>query len=52
MSAAQLKPKQNQSLCSTDLGSSDAVCAYLHHIGQIPLLNHAEEIIYGNRVIA
>ena len=50
MSAAQLKPKQNQSLCSTDLGSSDAVCAYLHHIGQIPLLNHAEEIIYGQQV--
>ena len=45
MSAAQLKPKQNQSLCS-----SDAVCAYLHHIGQIPLLKHDEEIIYGQQV--
>ncbi len=45
MSAAQLNPKQNQSLCSTD-----AVCAYLHHIGQIPLLNHSKEIIYGQQV--
>ena len=45
MSAAQLNPKQNQSLFSTD-----SVCAYLHHISQIPLLNHSEEIIYGQQV--
>ena len=45
MSATKLNPKNNQSLSSTDM-----VRAYLHEIGQIPLLNHAEEIIYGKQV--
>ncbi|MBE9048573.1 RNA polymerase sigma factor, RpoD/SigA family [Pleurocapsales cyanobacterium LEGE 10410] len=37
------KPKQSK--LSTNL-----VGAYLHEIGQVPLLEHAEEIIYGKQV--
>ncbi len=45
MSATKLNRKNNQSKLSTDL-----VRAYLHELGQIPLLNHYEEIIYGQQV--
>ncbi len=45
MSATKLNRKNNQSKLSTDL-----VRAYLHEIGQVPLLNHYEEIIYGQQV--
>ena len=45
MSATKLNRKNNQSKLSTDL-----VRAYLHELGQIPLLNHYEEIRYGQQV--
>ncbi len=45
MSATKLNQKNNQSKLSTDM-----VRAYLHEIGQVPLLDHAEEIIYGKQV--
>ncbi|MGB5635676.1 MAG: RNA polymerase sigma factor, RpoD/SigA family [Waterburya sp.] len=45
MSATKLNQKNNQSKLSTDM-----VRAYLHEIGQVPLLEHAEEIIYGKQV--
>ena len=44
MSATKLK-KNNQSLLSTDM-----VRVYLHELGQVPLLEHSEEIIYGKQV--
>ena len=45
MSAIKLNKKNNHSKLSTD-----TVGAYLHEIGQVPLLNHDEEIIYGKQV--
>ena len=45
MSATKLNQKNNQSLSSTDM-----VRAYLHEIGQVLLLEHSEEIIYGKQV--
>ena len=45
MSATKLNQKKNQSKLSTDM-----VHAYLHEIGQVPLLNHYEEIVYGKQV--
>ena len=45
MSATKLNQKKNQSKLSTDM-----VRAYLHEIGQVPLLNHDEEIMYGKQV--
>ncbi len=45
MSATKLNQENNQSKLSTDM-----VRAYLHEIGQVPLLEHAEEIIYGKQV--
>ena len=45
MSATKLNQKNNQSLLSTDL-----VRVYLHEIGQVPLLDHTEEITYGKQV--
>ncbi len=45
MSATKLNQKKNQSKLSTDM-----VRAYLHEIGQVPLLNHYQEIIYGKQV--
>ena len=45
MIATKLNEKKNQSKLSTDM-----VRAYLHEIGQVPLLNHDEEIIYGKQV--
>ena len=45
MRAIKLNQKNNQSKLSTDM-----VRAYLHEIGQVPLLNHAEEIMYGKQV--
>ncbi len=45
MSATKLNQKKNQSKLSTDM-----VHAYLHEIGQVPLLNHYQEIIYGKQV--
>jgi RNA polymerase nonessential primary-like sigma factor len=45
MSVTKLNTKNNQPQLSTDL-----VRAYLHEIGQVPLLNHSEEIIYGKQV--
>ena len=45
MRETQLNPKNNQSLLSTDM-----LRAYLHEIGQVPLLNHSEEIIYGKQI--
>ncbi len=45
MIATKLNQKKNQSKLSTDM-----VRAYLHEIGQVPLLNHDEEIIYGKQV--
>ncbi len=45
MKVTKLNQKNKQSLLSTDL-----VRAYLHEIGQVPLLNHAEEITYGKQV--
>ena len=48
MSAIKLNQKNNQSLLSR--GYTDMVRAYLHDIGQVPLLSHYEEIIYGKKV--
>ena len=45
MSATKLNQKNNQSKLSTDM-----VRVYLHDIGQVPLLDHGEEIIYGKQV--
>ena len=45
MSATKLNQKKNQSKLSTDM-----VHAYLHEIGQVPLLNHYQEIVYGKQV--
>ncbi len=45
MSATKLNKKNNQSLLSTDM-----VRAYLHELGQVPRLNHSEEIIYGKQI--
>ena len=45
MSATKLNQKNNQSRLSTDM-----LRAYLHEIGQIPLLDHSEEITYGRQV--
>ena len=45
MSATKLNQKNNQSLLSTDL-----VRVYLHELGQVPLLEHSEEITYGKQV--
>ncbi len=45
MSPNKLNQKNNRSKLSTDM-----VRAYLHEIGQVPLLEHAEEIIYGKQV--
>ena len=45
MSNIKLNQKNNQSKLSTDL-----VRAYLHDIGQVPLLERSEEITYGQQV--
>ncbi len=45
MSATKLNQKKNQSKLSTDM-----VHSYLHEIGQVPLLNHYQEIVYGKQV--
>ena len=45
MGTTKLKQKHHQSLPPTDM-----VHAYLHEIGQVPLLEHSEEIIYGKQV--
>ncbi|MDJ0596084.1 MAG: RNA polymerase sigma factor, RpoD/SigA family [Pleurocapsa sp. MO_226.B13] len=45
MKVIKLNQKNNQSKSSTD-----TVRAYLHEIGQVPLLEHSEEIIYGKQV--
>ena len=45
MSPTKLNQKNNQSKLSTDM-----VRPYLHEIGQVPLLEHTEEIIYGKQV--
>ncbi len=45
MSATKLNEKKNRFKLSTDM-----VHAYLHEIGQVPLLNHYQEIVYGKQV--
>ncbi len=45
MKVTKLNKKNNQSLSSTDM-----VRVYLHEIGQVPLLDHTEEITYGKQV--
>ena len=45
MSAIKLNKKNNQSKFSTDI-----VRAYLYELGQVPLLEHSEEITYGRQV--
>ena len=45
MGTTKLNQKHHRSLLSTDM-----VHAYLHDIGQVPLLKHSEEIIYGKQV--